>query len=234
VNYLAPFLLTQKLLPLLERSTMRNSPRIIQITSSFHCSVDGSTLVPTKSASSSPSASQPNSSIIHGLKSYAASKLAQIYHARSLTREFQQRQSPIKILSICPLWVATNIAGSFMKNLLSVFAFESNGYGLAPILYAMFHPVSGVEDGEYNDFVSNCSIPINNKILEWIFGWHFFEITGIRQTFCYTIVGPTLLLLQKFFATVGYKETSYESFNVDNQDALFQWSKDTISPWMKK
>jgi len=44
VNYLSHFLLTEKLLPLLSKSD-QDSPRIIQMSSSFHWLSDGSDLV---------------------------------------------------------------------------------------------------------------------------------------------------------------------------------------------
>ena len=57
VNYLSHFLLTEKLLPLMEKSS--EHPKILQISSTFHYGVDGSDL-----GGAAPVASQPGGS--HG------------------------------------------------------------------------------------------------------------------------------------------------------------------------
>lgn len=247
VNYLSPFLLTEKLLPNLEQSSLQNGARIIQISSSMHFKTNGSSLVPNIAASLPPSASQPSSSIAHGIRSYGASKLAQIYHSRALARELHEdknsvggsgsgSKSSIQIVNVCPSWVATNIAGSFMKNILQLFAFNADGFGIAPILFAMFHPIPSIsnEGGErsLNDFVGSCSIFCNNAFFKATNILSFVDRTDSLRAFVVSNVANVLLLAQKFFASVDFRESSDASFNVEYQDALYKWTKDEISEWM--
>jgi len=167
VNYLSHFLLTETLIPLLDKSTMAGAPRIIQISSSMHAEVSASDLlIPSTSSSSSsdnsssqPSASLPLNTFRHLEHSYANSKLAQIYHARALTSKLSKHQhqksknknknSRIQVINVCPTWVGTSIAGgtdpetmtffsNLRSNLLHALGYLSDGYGLSSILYAMF------------------------------------------------------------------------------------------------
>jgi NAD(P)-dependent dehydrogenase (short-subunit alcohol dehydrogenase family) len=134
-NYLAHFLLTEKLLPtLLARSS---SPRVVQVTSTFHFAVDGSDLNLTNpgsetriSSSSSaksnamtttqtdPVASRPGGShgfwIYRSQRQYANSKLAQILHSRFLQRQQEleeegHRYATASFMNACPAWVGTSI-----------------------------------------------------------------------------------------------------------------------------
>jgi NAD(P)-dependent dehydrogenase (short-subunit alcohol dehydrogenase family) len=235
VNYLAPFLFTEKLLPALEKSSMVQSSRIIQVSSSMHLLTDGSSLIPRKPSSSSSLSAPPASEIdtfLHDIAAYGTSKLAQIYHARSLTRELTQKNksSKIQIVSLCPSWVATHIVGSFMKNILQLFAFDADGYGIAPILFAMFHPHVGVND---NDFVGSCSIMcMTNNFIKWTTqSLSTYGMDTVRQTVM-PVFGWVFLIFQKFFASVDFRESSTESHDIKIQDALYEWSKKEISPWI--
>mmetsp|Transcript_12182 Transcript_12182/g.22828 ORF Transcript_12182/g.22828 Transcript_12182/m.22828 type:complete len:411 (+) Transcript_12182:188-1420(+) len=240
VNYLSHFLLTEKLLPNLKRSKVLNGPRIVQIASSMHLMVDGDDLVPgsTTTEDSSPLASQPLlDSTLHRIRSYGNSKLAQIYHARSLARELSsslkndaKQNLKLKVVSVCPSWVATHIAGAEFKNILDVFAFRSDGYGLASILFAMFHGDVGCSFQD-RDYVTNCSI-LDGKFLSMIekLVW-LFPVRYYRETLTW-LGGIGVLLFQKLFASVSFRSTSWEGYNVEKQDALYQWSKEAIKRWM--
>merc|ERR1711862_561558 len=77
------------------------------------------------------------------LRAYPNSKLAQIMHARSLSRKFENDN--IKFISICPGWVATNIVkGKLAQLILKKFAFPSDGIGLSSVLNAMLRPNVGI------------------------------------------------------------------------------------------
>jgi NAD(P)-dependent dehydrogenase (short-subunit alcohol dehydrogenase family) len=247
VNYLSHFLLTEKLLPNLQRSKLRNGSRIIQISSSMHLMVNGDDLVPGPGNVSPPWASQPTDSALHRMRSYGNSKLAQIYHARSLAREIASsssssssglkadaKYSKVKVVSVCPSWVATYIAGSGFKNILDIFAFRSDGYGLASILFAMFHGDVGVEstnNGQLNDYVTNCSI-LDGKLLSLIQNLaSVIPLRYYRETLTW-FGGIGLLFFQKAFASVTFRSTSSEGYNIEKQDALYRWSKEAIRPWV--
>lgn len=98
MNYLSHFLLTEKLLPLLQKSP---APTVVQISSGMHWGVDGSDLLATfspedaESTASGDTMNPPTASVPggnHGFvfarthRQYGNSKLAQILHARALQR----------------------------------------------------------------------------------------------------------------------------------------------------
>ena len=126
-NYLAHFLLTEKLLPtLLARSA---SPRVVQVTSTFHVGSDGSDLYSIISSDSSasdhdgdPIAARPGGSdgfwVYRSQRQYANSKLAQILHSRFHQRRQRERQQEglddrrretVVFTNACPAWVGTSI-----------------------------------------------------------------------------------------------------------------------------
>lgn len=227
VNYLSHVVLTEKLIPNLKRSKLDKGSRIINISSTMHMQVDGDDLVP--SLHDPPVASQPLTGYVHSWKSYGNSKLAQIYYARSLSRRLNQNnKNNIKVLSICPSWVATNIAGSMLKYFLDIFAFQSDGFGISPILFAMFD-TSG---GDTDDFIGSNTLNAGSKffkLLESLLRLGKWPL--VRLTF--TSVGAGIVLIfQKFFAKVGYSLTSVEGFNMVYQDALYDWSLDALKPWL--
>lgn len=228
VNYLGPFLLTERMLPLLEKSSMHNNPRIIQISSTMHYTVDGSSLIPRNGA---PAASLPSTSAVHGMKAYGESKLAQIYHSRSLSRELRSRKSPVQVISLCPSWVATYIAGNNMKNILQLFAYDAESFGIAPFLFAMFTPLLD----ESNDYVTSCSLLCKMKLTTRFLCWmSWIDKTGFIRHFFASNVAMVVLVLQKLFGSVDFRPSSTESYDFDKQDALYRWSKEAISPWSKK
>lgn len=107
VNYLSHFLLTEKLLPSLERS--RNEARIIQVSSSFHWLSNASALAPSADGLLPPFASRGDissyiSSVLQRFRSYSFSKLAQILHMRALNEELSSRKkkTSVRVLSVCP------------------------------------------------------------------------------------------------------------------------------------
>jgi NAD(P)-dependent dehydrogenase (short-subunit alcohol dehydrogenase family) len=233
VNYLSHFLLTEKLLPNLKRSKLGNGSRVVQIASTAHMMVNGGDLVPSTS-SSSPWASQNSDSHLHRTRRYSNSKLAQIYHTRSLARDL--KNANVKVVALCPSWVATHIGGASVKLFLDIFAFRSDGWGLAPILFAMFHPDVGtanIEGNEllFNDYVTNCNflegkvLTINESIMKLV------PLPFYRET-CGCICGVLLIGLQKLFADVNFRSTASVAYDDEKQDALYMWSKEVVTPWM--
>ena len=109
VNYLAHFLWTYKLLPLLhfvhdsqgddkkDKGTVRiqqqkQQRRIIQISSTMHGAVDGNDLYSLDYVHHPPIASIPLNTTIQKSRSYSNSKLAQIYHTRALNRHLMSQK----------------------------------------------------------------------------------------------------------------------------------------------
>jgi NAD(P)-dependent dehydrogenase (short-subunit alcohol dehydrogenase family) len=234
VNYLSHFLLTEKLLPNLKSSEVTNGSRIIQISSTCHHMVNGDDLIPSE-GSFSPLASEHSTSFLHLGRAYGNSKLAQIYHMRSLARDLSSQNVNVKIASLCPTFVATHIGGNVVGNtVMGVFGFPSDGWGLAPILFAMFHPDAGTKDseGNYDDYVQNSKIFVRpvTDILNI-----FFKCTQSIPIFRLAIgniSGGAVLLFQRLFADVGFQSSSFESYDIEKQEALYKWSKEAIAAWM--
>lgn len=161
VNYLSHFLLTEKLLPLLEAS--KNQPRIVQMASTFHALVDGSELYPINDDDNnkSPIASRTDGrTILHRQRSYANSKMAQILHARALARKLEERGSPVTIASVCPGFVFSNMTSpgplaSFVGGRL---LYAPDGAGLSSTFNAMFKDGAGdyfLNYGRVNELIMN-------------------------------------------------------------------------------
>ncbi|GFH60113.1 hypothetical protein CTEN210_16589 [Chaetoceros tenuissimus] len=229
VNYLSHFLLTEKLLPLLEKSKLNGGSRIVQVSSSLHFQAQTKDLI-TSLDSIAPEASLPSDAKIHNMRAYGNSKMAQIYHMRALNRQLEKSGANVKVVSICPTWVATHIAGSSFKNVLDVFAFHAHSYGLSSILYAMFAPELGEKDGngEAKDYVTNCSI-FTGKVATFVdkspaIPYIYDAMTGI--------IGAMALVSQKLFASVDFRSTSMKGYDVESQDSLYAWSKTAIEPFM--
>lgn len=227
VNYLSHVLLTEQLLPVLEKSKMKNGARIINIASTAHIFPDGADLTPASEVTP-PIASQPSDSIIHQMRSYGNSKLAQVYYTLSLSRDLAKKHSSIKVLSLCPSWVATDIArGSKIGTMfLKVLAFSPNEFGLAPILYAMFHPDGG-KDGK--NHVTNTSFTQSFFVKTFC---STFESQSLFRDVSFYIGGGVICVIQKLFASVGFSKSSLASYNEARQYSLDEWAKQAISSFM--
>lgn len=85
VNYLAHFLLTEKLAPSLLNSVRR--PIVAQMSSSFHWVGDWSDLIPSQDGSPPPASRVGGTGgMFRTQRGYGNSKLAMIFHARALKR----------------------------------------------------------------------------------------------------------------------------------------------------
>jgi NAD(P)-dependent dehydrogenase (short-subunit alcohol dehydrogenase family) len=222
VNYLSHFLLTEKLSSSLSQSTR---PVILQTSSSYHWAVDGSDLVPDESGS--PIASQPGGS--HGLnvwrtqRSYANSKLAQIYHARSLKAKHPDL-AQARIVSFCPGWVATSIAGkdNGIDWLIAQFGFPMEGWGIASALHGLF------EDTDEDYYINTQAFkPLAYLFANELPSW--FYQTGLRDLF--SLSGALFgLLVQRIAPYAGHPgESSPESYNATIGDALYEWSQNAVA-----
>lgn len=232
VNYLSHFLLTEKLLPLLEKSE-RPSPRIIQMTSSFHWLSDGADI--SVIDDEPPRASLGDAkSFFHRERSYANSKLAQIMHARALSRRLNANKSKVKVASVCPGWVGTNVTGSsgFNKLLLQTIAYPNDGFGLASTLNAMFLPDAG-SDPSKDFFVNSGFFDLLGTTIEnmGLVGKKWPAETGFRDMISW-MFAVALLWTQKFASGAQYSKSSPESYNATAQDDLYEWSKGVVSQWL--
>lgn len=230
VNYLSHFLLTEKLLPLLQKSKYIN-PRIIQISSSFHWQVDERELIPYTSNGENiidPIASRNEKGITLS-RAYANSKLAQILHGRALSRKLSDKNK-IEIISTCPGWVRTNILNDNIGQIfLKTFGFPSNGFGLSSTLNAMFR-TNDIGSYNHDNFITNWDM---NFLLNFVPLSKWANTLWIRDGIIMFIAITILPAAQKFmFHEYGSSKSSPESYNSTAQDALYDWSYDAVSKWL--
>lgn len=255
VNYLSHFLWTEKLLPLLKSSSAAQ-PVIAQTSSSYHWAVDGSDLTVANTSSNSndiPVAARVGGSrglyVFRTQRSYANSKLAQIYHARSLKRqgriEHQEQQSNSnkngfvvepRIVNICPGWVATNIAGpkdSILVFLLAKVAFPKHGWGISSALHAILEPSrnSGDDDDNGNDYYINSDVFRLGEYLfprptpAWMYQFGLRDVIGC-------VFSSFALLTQNLAAHAVSVQSSPESYNGTTAQSLYEWSQKAISTYL--
>ena len=224
VNYLSHFLLTEKMIPLLKNSTM---PTLIEISSSYHWAVDGSDLVSTDG--NAPVAAQPGGTPLwfwRDQRAYANSKLAQILNMRALQR--QDGLSDIRMTSVCPGWVATQIAGqpgTLLHSLLDNFAFDANGWGMASTLYAL---LNSTDD---KDFYVNSNFHDLFHYLTPLLSPPIMYRLGLRDLLSAPIAFA-MLPGQALTANAYGTTSSPESYNETLQDSLYKWSKDAVFQYL--
>lgn len=225
VNFLSHVLWTEKLLPVLRHS---ERPAVVHITSSFHWAVDGTDLVP-ESGGLPPVAARPGGS--HGFflyrtqRSYANSKLAQIYHSRSL----QQRHPDLVVRSVCPAWVGTQIAGtpgSFAHRVMHTVGYPVDGWGLASILQAILSLEPGNSDYYSNSDFFNLFHHLFGQLPSWTYTY------GIRDVMGH--MGATLAMVgQHFYTHAAPSRSSPESYQSNRGDALYDWSLRVVAPYIE-
>jgi len=247
-NYLSHFLLTEKLSSLLVSSATeenatttangdsRRPPRttIVQISSLYHWAVDGSDLVlpPSSSSDSIPVAAQPGGSrglfLFRTQRSYSNSKLAQILHARALKRRHRVL-SKARLVSICPSWVATSIAGapgSMGHKIINAAGYPPEGWGVASALHAVFDTISDDND----DFYSNTKffdpfMQLLTRLPSWSYEW------GVRD-FLTNSIAYLGMAGQLFTPEAGPTKSSPESYNASIADQLYDWSLAAVEPYL--
>jgi NAD(P)-dependent dehydrogenase (short-subunit alcohol dehydrogenase family) len=223
VNYLSHFLLTEKMIPLLKNSSR---PTLIELSSTYHWAVDGSELV--ASNNEAPIASRPGSTHIlfwRDQRTYANSKLAQILNMRALQR--QDGLSDIRMASVCPGWVGTQIAGrqgSLSHFVLKSLAFDANSWGLASTFHAMF-------DSNTDDFYISSKFPGMFHYLTPLLKHPWMYRIGLRDLIS-SGLALGMILVQKFVPEAHGILSSPESYNVTLQDSLYTWSKQAVAEFL--
>jgi NAD(P)-dependent dehydrogenase (short-subunit alcohol dehydrogenase family) len=264
VNYLSHVLLTKKLWPLLTTSNRRRQAIVAQMTSSFHWVVDGSDLIPTlimpptskaKSATTNnvqseeamimPVAAQPGGSIgfymYRTQRSYANSKLAQIWHARSLqgksdsASDSRKTKHGVRVVNICPGWVATNISGPDAVFLLDKIAFSKQCWGIASTLMALFDKADSVcandKEHQHRDYYTNSKVFAWLSILyprptpSWVYR------CGLRDLVVSNFL-KMALLVQNVAPHAGPAWSSPESYDTTKASALNEWSEQVVDKYM--
>jgi NAD(P)-dependent dehydrogenase (short-subunit alcohol dehydrogenase family) len=225
VNYLSHFLLTERMIPLLNNSTI---PTIVQISSSYHWAVDGSDLLVSENQKD-PIAATPGATPVwfwRDQRAYANSKLAQILHMRSLQRLYPT----IRMASVCPGWVGTQIAGvsgSLTHAMLNMLAFDANDWGMASTLHALLN----ASDTHHDYYINSNFANIFHYLVPLLSRPSMYKY-GLRDA----ISMPLAFLMmagQTFTTGVYATRSSPESYNTTLQDSLYEWSKKAIAPFLK-
>lgn len=226
-NYLSHFLLTEKLLPKLHdnngddatRSSIRPKPVILQVSSSYHYGSDGTDLPEI--------AARPGGSlggwIWRTQRQYNNSKLAQILHARALKKKYPH----LRVVSICPGWVATGIArtSSIQTFTLQKLAFAVDGWGISSALHAMFSTDNG-DDWYVNSKGSKVTGHLFPRSTPtWFYQWTLRDMMT-------TSVAMMILWTQHLFPYTGPAMSSPESYNETLSTVLYNWSFDAVAKYL--
>ena len=235
VNYLSHFLLTEKLL-----QSLSDGGRIVHVTSSFHWKVDGSELVPDPengvplAYQSDPNLQSPR----HVPRSYPNTKLAQLWHSRSIAAEALSSGARCSSVCACPSWAATGIAGKGGRKFLEKYAFPVSdcGPGVTSAINGMFR-----SDDELGDALNNgTSFVANSRIIEYCFPRSLVAskfmaniLPGWRD-FTSNVVGFLILFFQKYtHDDFIIQQTSPESFeDKEKRDRFYRWSKEEVKDWL--
>ena len=233
VNYLSHFLLTEKLLDNLSNASPKG--RVVHLTSSFHWKVDGSELCPLSDESiiayeSDPSRQGPK----HVERAYANTKLAQIWHSRSMRKKSGKDCSSVLA---CPTWAATGIAGDDGRSFLETFAFPVShfGPGVTSSINAILRTDEELKEGDALDD-GKCFVA-NSRIIEVLAPFLKFDLIknpqlGWRDTVV-DIFAIVLLLGQRFtHSKFLMQETSPESNEEVKWDAFYDWSRKSVEEYL--
>lgn len=221
-NYLSHFLLTKKLLPVIKNM-------IVQISSSYHWQSDGEMLrVSNLNDTSDPSMPFAARGDINDFNqrhvSYGNSKLAQVLHAGALKTRLEKEGSSVRVVSVCPSWVGTDIAppGPF-RMFVKTFAFTP-AQGIYSALMAMFRPE--VKSG---DFVGNTQVV--PAIAPYFIKNVSVSGTNLRG-FIVDAAAQVLMALQRFNFGWYVVSTSPEAKDTKLQDSLFEWSEEVVAKYI--
>lgn len=223
VNYLSHFLLTKKLSPLLSNTT---NSRLIQVSSSYHYTSDGSDLT-------SVDGQPPPASLVDGLppflriqRSYSASKLAQIYHARALKRHDPLFES-VRVASVCPGWVASNVAqssGPIFDSLVKLFGYPIEGWGISSVLQALLG-----SDAKADFYLNSRTFEFFKVFFDILPTWSYR--VGLRDAL--SLMGAMLcMVFQKFGTDTFPALSSRESYDEAIGDSLFDWSNREVEKFL--
>jgi hypothetical protein len=156
------------------------------------------------------------------IRAYANSKLAQIYHARSL----QTRHPKLRFVSICPSLVGTDLAASPIRELTMKFGYRVDGWGLASAFYALF------SNETKEDFFTTGLwdyLEYWTGITPWMPGW--ISVKGVRDAIVLNLA-LSGWVGQRFFSGVGPRRSSVESYDMEIAEALWDWSYQTLSRYL--
>jgi hypothetical protein len=144
---------------------------------------------------------------------------------RALKR--QDGLSDIRMASVCPGWVGTQIGGhqgSLFHFVLKNLAFDANSWGLASTFYAIFDPNN-------DDFYINSKFPDMFHYLAPLLKQPWMYRIGLRDLIS-SWLALGMIFAQKFAPEARGAVSSPESYNVTLQDSLYTWSKQAVAEFL--
>jgi NAD(P)-dependent dehydrogenase (short-subunit alcohol dehydrogenase family) len=222
VNYLSHFLLTERLLPLLQRV----SGRVVQVSSLYHATVNGEDVSP--STTDMVAAKQGGATaeyLWRTSRSYSNSKLAQILHARWMNRHVEN----ITAVSVCPAWVATNISGTHETWLLhdgfETFAFDANEHGVSSVMRAIVGANATAATDGGNDFYINTHLADPLLRHPW---FRNLQPSPMLLDIFGSVFAAYLFFGQRWAPIRNVGLSSPPSYNTTLQDELVAWSREAV------
>jgi NAD(P)-dependent dehydrogenase (short-subunit alcohol dehydrogenase family) len=230
-NYLGHFLLSELMLPILEKTSAFGT--IINISSTYHFLANSSMLMtPVKdtqkgseSQDSMPSAARSDiNDSNHRKFAYGNNKLAQVLHAKELQRRLNKQNLHVRTAAACPGWVDTGILPEHIGGkIVSALAFKVEE-GILSTMHALFS--SNLQGGEFlgnsvNYWGSNKALMTYSKIL------------GVKGP-----VGDFLAMWLLIFQKITYGEMHVGPSSIESEDeelakTFYDWSKAEMSAYMK-
>lgn len=238
----------------------REKGRIVHLTSTFHWKVDGSELLPPPKKENSqenhhhqeedPIAFRSDPQLQgpkHVERSYANTKLAQLWHSRSIQKwaslsssSSSSSSSKYAVSSVCacPTWAATGIAGEEARDFLQRYAFpvEDCGPGVTSAINAILRTEEELGDA----LDDGTSFVANSRIVEYLLGvekWLASDLVtntlGWRDALANVLAGVLLVGQRYTYDEFIIQRTSPESFNdEEKRDQFYQWSKKEVEKWI--
>mmetsp|Transcript_35662 Transcript_35662/g.33805 ORF Transcript_35662/g.33805 Transcript_35662/m.33805 type:complete len:394 (+) Transcript_35662:121-1302(+) len=222
-NYLGHFLLSELMLPILEKTSAFGT--IINISSTYHFLADSSMLMTPEGQGSTPSAARSDiNDSNHRKFAYGNNKLAQVLHAKELQRRLNKQNIHVRTAAACPGWVDTGILPENIGGkIVAALAFKVEE-GILSTMQALFS--SNLQGGEF----------LGNSVNYWGSSkalMSYSKILGVKGP-----VGDFLAMWLLAFQKITYGEmhigpSSAESDDEELAKTFYDWSKAEVSSYIK-
>ena len=192
--------------------------RIVNVSSAYHVTVDGSMLQPHASGEKNPIAARADvNTLKHRRRSYGNNKLAQVLHTHELDRRLKDGNHNVEVVSVCPGWVgATGIVHATpIGKVINAFGFDLKAAPLV-VIGACVNP--SLVGGEH------CT----NYVTFWrYFPFWLLNTMNMRDTIC-DFLAATLLFVQAAGYGFNVVHSSPDSYNTSLARDLYEWTEEAV------
>lgn len=238
-NYLGHFHLTRQLLDLLQSTAARKRrdgntgavSRIVNMSSCYSFQCDGSMLeseICSRSYHMMPIAARCDiNSFAHRRRAYSNNKLAQVLHAKELTKRLgsEERHPWVEVLACCPGWTGTNfIPDNPIGNFIRRNAFPTEA-GICSAINAMMN-----QKFKSGSMILNSKSPLFGKFGNKVF-LRALTFMGLRDA-SIDFISLVLLATQRKSFGPNADPTSPESYDDELAKTLFNWSTQVSDSYM--